>query len=153
MDHGTGLRDHLHDHVALNEIELYAEVLIAVADTDQRLSTSEIDRALGLSPSAEEGGTGTHRPSNDHRTASRVDAPTPAPTDTARPSRHAPAAAPLPAPRTEEAPDRPGPSSLPAPGDHRSSPSPWVLPRPAGGVRTLHTPHDPSSYRFVPWYV
>lgn len=45
------LGDHpfLHDHVALDEIELYAEVLIAVADADHPLSTEEIDRVLGLS--------------------------------------------------------------------------------------------------------
>ncbi|PWV45706.1 hypothetical protein BDW27_11640 [Nocardiopsis sp. L17-MgMaSL7] len=45
---GLSVCDRLHDHVALDEIELYAEVLIAVADTDHRLSPAEIDRALGL---------------------------------------------------------------------------------------------------------
>lgn len=48
MAHGPGLRDGLHDHVALDEIELYAEVLIAVAGADHPLSPTEIDRALGL---------------------------------------------------------------------------------------------------------
>lgn len=48
MAHSPGLRDRLHDHVALDEIELYAEVLIAVAGTDHPLSPTEIDRVLGL---------------------------------------------------------------------------------------------------------
>ncbi|WP_040702206.1 hypothetical protein [Nocardiopsis ganjiahuensis] len=48
MAHSPGVRDRLHDHVALDEIELYAEVLIAVADTDHPLSPAEIDRVLGL---------------------------------------------------------------------------------------------------------
>ncbi|WP_051415881.1 hypothetical protein [Nocardiopsis sp. CNT312] len=38
----------LHDHVALDEIELYAEVLIAVADARRPLSRAEIDRVLGV---------------------------------------------------------------------------------------------------------
>lgn len=63
MKHDTGLRsrDHpdLHDHVALDEIELYAEVLIAVADADRPLSPTEIDRVLGVSPQ----GCGTEPPS------------------------------------------------------------------------------------------
>lgn len=42
-----------HDHVALTEIELYAEVLTAVAEADDRLSQTELDRALGLLPEAE----------------------------------------------------------------------------------------------------
>ncbi|MFE1399359.1 hypothetical protein ACFW53_15580 [Nocardiopsis dassonvillei] len=49
MNHSLDLHDHLHDHVALDEIELYAEVLIAVADADRPLSPEEIDRVLGLS--------------------------------------------------------------------------------------------------------
>ncbi len=52
MTYFPGLRDRLHDHVALDEIELYAEVLIAVAETDHPLSPAEIDRALGVSSSA-----------------------------------------------------------------------------------------------------
>lgn len=36
------------DLVALEEIELYAEVLSAVAATDRPLSRAEIDRVLGL---------------------------------------------------------------------------------------------------------
>lgn len=50
MNHSTGPCESLplHDHVALDEIELYAEILIAVADTEQPLSSAEIDRILGL---------------------------------------------------------------------------------------------------------
>jgi hypothetical protein len=39
----------VHDDVALGEIELYAEVLTAVAASDGPLSQSELDVALGLS--------------------------------------------------------------------------------------------------------
>lgn len=61
MAHGLGMRDQLHDHVALDEIELYAEVLIAVADADRPLSPAEIDRVLGLGqePDTEPLGHGT----------------------------------------------------------------------------------------------
>jgi hypothetical protein len=41
-----------HDRVALEEIELYAEVLSAVAAADRSLTTDEIDEVLGLSPRA-----------------------------------------------------------------------------------------------------
>lgn len=37
-----------HDVVALEEIELYAEVLSAVAAADGPLTTDEIDEVLGL---------------------------------------------------------------------------------------------------------
>jgi hypothetical protein len=37
-----------HDRVALEEIELYAEVLSAVAIADRSLTTDEIDKVLGL---------------------------------------------------------------------------------------------------------
>jgi hypothetical protein len=37
-----------HDVVALEEIELYAEVLSAVATADGPLTTDEIDEVLGL---------------------------------------------------------------------------------------------------------
>jgi hypothetical protein len=50
------LREHLdlrvHDRVALDEIELYAEVLSAVAATDRPLTAEELDRVLGLRPVA-----------------------------------------------------------------------------------------------------
>ncbi|MDT0304805.1 hypothetical protein [Streptomonospora wellingtoniae] len=39
---------HLHDHVAMAEIELYSELLIAVAGADRRLTFEEIDIVLGV---------------------------------------------------------------------------------------------------------
>jgi hypothetical protein len=38
----------VHDRVALDEIELYAEVLTAVAASDRRLTRAELDEALGI---------------------------------------------------------------------------------------------------------
>jgi hypothetical protein len=38
----------VHDAVALGEIELYAEVLTAVAASDGPLSQRELDEALGI---------------------------------------------------------------------------------------------------------
>ena len=38
----------VHDRVALDEIELYAEVLSAVAASDRRLTAAELDEALGI---------------------------------------------------------------------------------------------------------
>jgi hypothetical protein len=50
------LREHLdlrvHDRVALDEIELYSEVLSAVADIDRPLTPEELDQVLGLRPVA-----------------------------------------------------------------------------------------------------
>jgi hypothetical protein len=46
----------VHDLVALDEIELYAEVLSAVAATDRPLTRSEIDIVLGLRPVAASSG-------------------------------------------------------------------------------------------------
>lgn len=40
----------VHDDVALDEIELYAEVLSAVAASDGPLSSTELDAVLGISP-------------------------------------------------------------------------------------------------------
>jgi hypothetical protein len=40
----------VHDRVALAEIELYAEVLSAVAQADQPLTEHEIDTVLGVRP-------------------------------------------------------------------------------------------------------
>ncbi|CAM3913616.1 hypothetical protein GCM10009799_22780 [Nocardiopsis rhodophaea] len=50
MDSDIDMR--LHDHVALAEIELYAEVLSAVATAEAPLSLDEIDRVLGVHPAA-----------------------------------------------------------------------------------------------------
>ena len=38
----------VHDRVALDEIELYAEVLTAVATADRPLTAAEFDEALGI---------------------------------------------------------------------------------------------------------
>jgi hypothetical protein len=38
----------VHDRDALDEIELYAEVLTAVAATDRPLTVAELDEALGI---------------------------------------------------------------------------------------------------------
>jgi hypothetical protein len=46
----TDLR--FHDRVALDEIELYAEVLSAVAAADRPLTIAELDEVLGLRPPA-----------------------------------------------------------------------------------------------------
>jgi hypothetical protein len=40
----------VHDDVALDEIELYAEVLTAVAASDGPLSATELDAVLGVHP-------------------------------------------------------------------------------------------------------
>jgi hypothetical protein len=40
----------VHDSVALDEIELYAEVLSAVAASDRPLTDDELDEVLGLLP-------------------------------------------------------------------------------------------------------
>ena len=40
----------VHDDVALDEIELYAEVLTAVAASEGPLSRTELDAVLGLRP-------------------------------------------------------------------------------------------------------
>ena len=40
----------VHDRVALDEIELYAEVLGAVAASDGPLSSEELDEVLGVRP-------------------------------------------------------------------------------------------------------
>jgi hypothetical protein len=41
----------VHDRVALDEIELYAEVLSAVAATDRPLTPAELDEVLGIGES------------------------------------------------------------------------------------------------------
>jgi hypothetical protein len=42
----------VHDLVALDEIELYAEVLSAVAASDRPLTLAELDDVLGIQPPA-----------------------------------------------------------------------------------------------------
>jgi hypothetical protein len=49
--HGRPLRAaSVHDRVALDEIELYAELIIAAQRSDKPLSRADIDAALGLQP-------------------------------------------------------------------------------------------------------
>jgi hypothetical protein len=54
----------LHDRVALDEIELYSEVLSAVAASDKPLTHEELDRVLGVLPGPGPlTGAGTSHPS------------------------------------------------------------------------------------------
>jgi hypothetical protein len=47
--HGRPLRAaSVHDRVALDEIELYAELIIAAERSEEPLSQADIDRILGL---------------------------------------------------------------------------------------------------------
>lgn len=55
VDRQVDLR--VHDDVAMDEIELYAEVLSAVAASDRPLSPSEIDAVLGITPAYGRSGT------------------------------------------------------------------------------------------------
>ncbi|MBS2962280.1 hypothetical protein KGA66_04430 [Actinocrinis puniceicyclus] len=49
--HGRPLRATFsHDRVALDEIELYAELIIAAQRSDKPLSSADIDAVLGLRP-------------------------------------------------------------------------------------------------------
>jgi hypothetical protein len=45
---GDRLDQRVHDSVALDEIELYAEVLSAVAASDHPLTREELDEVLGV---------------------------------------------------------------------------------------------------------
>lgn len=55
--------DHrLHDIVALDEIDLYADVLSAVAATDRRLTDEEIDAVLGVRAIGAAGSGGRGQP-------------------------------------------------------------------------------------------
>ncbi|NYH52376.1 hypothetical protein HNR06_001965 [Nocardiopsis arvandica] len=111
MEHDTEPRprDHaiLHDHVALDEIELYAEVLIAVADADHRLTPDEIDRVLGVSSSEDAAGAADEAPVPRADTADGRYAP---PVRTERPARQVRPTGPP--PRT---PDRSPATRPPAP--------------------------------------
>jgi hypothetical protein len=40
----------VHDRVAMDEIELYAEVLSAVATAERSLTAEELDQVLGVTP-------------------------------------------------------------------------------------------------------
>ena len=52
------LDDRLHDAVALDEIDLYADVLSAVAVADGPLSSAELDAVLGVAREPDAGQTG-----------------------------------------------------------------------------------------------
>ncbi|GAA1460100.1 hypothetical protein NE857_32570 [Nocardiopsis exhalans] len=118
MAHGLGMRDRLHDHVALDEIELYAEVLIAVADADRPLSPAEIDRVLGLGQEPDPGPELRDTPEPlAHSPAPGTDTTAPGATDTpeAGPSEACqPAAAPR--PRRPAAGERPANTAGPGHG-------------------------------------
>ena len=48
--HGRTLRTSVHDRVALDEIELYAELIIAARSSEEPLSAEAIDAILGVRP-------------------------------------------------------------------------------------------------------
>ncbi|TDQ55258.1 hypothetical protein [Actinorugispora endophytica] len=50
----TGLDTRLHDDVALAEIDLYTDVLIAAGEADAPLTLEELDQVLGLLPPSPE---------------------------------------------------------------------------------------------------
>lgn len=163
MNHAIGLRDRLHDHVALDEIELYAELLIAVADADQQLSFDEIDRALGIaehSEDAHEGApvTGGPRCPEHEREGSDPRAP-----GTTRPEKAPPrSAGTAPSPRPP-GPRREGPRAdldrnvAPAGTGQEPIPlgpsTPWAPLQALGDFHTHHASHDPLLRRLAPWYI
>jgi hypothetical protein len=54
------LDDRVHDAVALDEIDLYADVLSAVATAERPLTADELDAVLGLVGSAARERLGVH---------------------------------------------------------------------------------------------
>ncbi len=150
MNDSLDLHDHLHDHVALDEIELYAEVLIAVADADRPLSPAEIDRVLGLSeapaaPAEPLRSAGPLPGDGPGAAAGTPHVPGPAPE---RPPR---AAGPVPGPaepRDEDPGTRRAWSTDPLPAGYRLPPT--VLPAP----RDVPEPHLLwSPLPLAPWHV
>lgn len=104
----------LHDHVALDEIELYAEVLIAVADADRPLRPAEIDQVLGLAPV--QPSVSAHAAAADTTPAGRGDEPTrpPGPSGPTGPPSRVPGRGPDPAPSPPD--ERESDAAAPAPG-------------------------------------
>jgi hypothetical protein len=51
----------VHDHVALDEIELYGELMIAASKSDGPLTVAEIDTILGVAPLGAEPVARAHR--------------------------------------------------------------------------------------------
>lgn len=146
MAHSPGLRDRLHDHVALDEIELYAEVLIAVADTDHPLSPTEIDHVLGLASEPPAGGPPGPPPqitAADAETTGAGSAGTP-PTSRKEPKRETP---------RERGSETRFAGPIPPARDGRR-PSTVVLPAhgaASDGARTSQPLCGPFLPRFVPW--
>lgn len=163
MNHATGLRDRLHDHVALAEIELYAEVLIAVAETDQSLSLDEIDRALGIAEHPE-GDHGVTSPSGGPPCpGSGREEPAPCPPEPTPPEGTSPhgvdiAPAPRPPdPRTERAPADPERNASLTGTGHGPIPlgpsTPWAPLQALGDFHTHRAPQGPLLRRLAPWYI
>ena len=170
---GLGLRDRLHDRVALDEIELYSEVLIAVAGTDRPLSATEIDRVLGVTataPDASEqtaepgeqaldgGGRPSSEPARRPGTAGPPGAPEPAPNRAPEPSPPEPCeqGAHTDGPTVQDAgtdqpEDAPPGHSAPLPDDPRSTsvsrPVRRAVPKPAREPNPLCGP----AHRIYPW--
>lgn len=127
----------LHDHVALDEIELYAEVLIAVADADRPLRPAEIDHVLGLAPARPASSVCAPSPVaattvTDPAPTSRGDEPTrpPGPNGPTGPPSRVPGKGPDPAPpppdeRESDAATPPGSPLVPEP---RSLTAPLPVP-------------------------
>ncbi len=138
MVNGLGLEDRLHDHVALDEIELYAEVLIAVADTDRQLSPAEIDRALGLTRTPLASGTVAPPPDGDGvRETDDAGNPPVSTSETTSPDGSHPQGAPSP---REPAPSR---TKRPCGGDAPDTPSET---RYAGPVPPARDGHRPPTF-------
>ncbi|KOX11216.1 hypothetical protein [Nocardiopsis sp. NRRL B-16309] len=143
MTHGVPPyhRRSLHDHVALDEIELYAEVLIAVADADRPLRPAEIDRVLGLAPAPPPACVPGSAAAADPAPTSRGDEPTrpPGPSGPTGPPSRVPGRGPDPAPPP---PDERESDTSPAPGsalvpEPRPLPAPLPVPGPLWSAHPL----------------
>lgn len=163
MNHGIGLRDRLHDHVALDEIELYAEVLIAVAETDQNLSLDQIDRALGISEHPEDDHEDTPVPGGSPRPDPERGESDPRVPETTRPkdaSPRGPGIAPAPRPpepRPEEPPANLKRNATLTGTGHTPIPlgpsTPWAPLQALGDFHTHRAPQGPLLRRLAPWYI
>lgn len=61
----------VHDHVALDEIELYGELMIAASKSDDPLSVAEIDAILGVTPRGKDARVRAHRRHDRARAGAR----------------------------------------------------------------------------------